>query len=106
MRYLEAGTTPAISRIGLGCWQFGSREWGYGQAYAGSEAKAIVRRAIDLGVTLFDTAEVYGFGRSERILGEALGDDLETVFLATKILPVWPIAPVVQQRGVASANRI
>jgi aryl-alcohol dehydrogenase-like predicted oxidoreductase len=106
MRYLSIETTKKISKIGLGTWQFGSREWGYGQAYAGSEAKAIVRRALDLGVTLFDTAEVYGFGRSERILGEALGDDIESVFLATKILPVWPIAPVVQQRGVASASRI
>src|SRR5215831_14382363 len=106
MRYLDTGTTPAISRIGLGCWQFGSREWGYGQAYAGSEAKAIVRRALDLGVTLFDTAELYGFGRSERILGEALGDDLESVFLATKITPVMPVAPVVEQRGVSSASRI
>jgi aryl-alcohol dehydrogenase-like predicted oxidoreductase len=58
MRYLEAGTATAISRIGLGTWQFGSREWGYGQAYAGQEAQAIVRRAVELGVTLFDTAEV------------------------------------------------
>src|SRR5215475_918256 len=106
MRYLDLDTAKKVSKIGLGTWQFGSREWGYGQAYAGSEAKAIVRRALDLGVSLFDTAEVYGFGRSERILGEALGDDLESVFLATKILPVWPIAPVVEQRGVASANRL
>lgn len=106
MRYASIQTTKKISKIGLGTWQFGSREWGYGQEYAGSQARAIVRRALDLGVTLFDTAEVYGFGRSERILGEALGDDIGSIFLATKILPVWPIAPVVQQRGVASANRI
>jgi len=106
MRYLSIQTSKKISKIGLGTWQFGSREWGYGQAYAGSEARAIVRRAIDLGVTLFDTAEVYGFGRSERILGQALGEDLESIFLATKILPVWPISPVVQQRAVASANRL
>jgi aryl-alcohol dehydrogenase-like predicted oxidoreductase len=110
MRYLEAGTTPAISRIGLGCWQFGSREWGYGQAYAGSEAQAIVRRAVELGVTLFDTAELYGFGRSERILGEALSESLagsrESAFLATKLFPLFPVAPVVEQRAVASANRL
>ena len=106
MRYLDVNTTKKISKIGLGTWQFGSREWGYGEGYAGSEAKAIVRRALELGVTLFDTAEIYGFGRSERILGEALGDDLESIFLATKILPVMPIAPVVEQRGVASASRI
>src|SRR5712692_926540 len=106
MRYLDMDTAKKVSKIGLGTWQFGSREWGYGDAYARSVAKAIVRRALELGVTLFDTAEIYGFGRSERILGEALGDDLESVFLATKILPVLPIAPVVEQRGVASASRI
>ncbi|HVB46418.1 MAG TPA: aldo/keto reductase [Streptosporangiaceae bacterium] len=106
MRYLNIDTAKKISKIGLGTWQFGSREWGYGEGYAGSEASAIVRRALDLGVTLFDTAEIYGFGRSERILGRALAGDLDSVFLATKILPVWPVAPVVQQRAVASANRL
>ena len=106
MRYLSAGTAVRISRIGLGTWQFGSREWGYGQSYAGQEAHAIVRRAVELGVTLFDTAEIYGFGRSERILGEAIGEDRESVFLATKIFPLLPVAPVVEQRAVASANRL
>ena len=109
MRYLSTDTTPAttrISRIGLGTWQFGSREWGYGQSYAGQEAHVIVRRAVELGVTLFDTAEIYGFGRSERILGEAIGEDRESVFLATKIFPLLPVAPVVEQRAVASANRL
>jgi aryl-alcohol dehydrogenase-like predicted oxidoreductase len=106
MRYLDLDTAKKVSKIGLGTWQFGSREWGYGDAYARSEAKAIVHRAIELGVTLFDTAEIYGFGRSERILGEALGDHLESVFLATKILPVLPVAPVVEQRAVASAARL
>jgi len=106
MRYLDLGTAKKISKIGLGTWQFGSREWGYGEGYAAQEAHAIVSRAIELGVTLFDTAEIYGFGRSERILGRALGDRLESVFLATKILPVLPAAPVVERRAVASANRL
>ncbi len=65
-----------------------------------------MRRALELGVTLFDTAEIYGFGRSERILGQALGEDRESAFLATKIFPALPVAPVVEQRGVASANRL
>ncbi|MGB6584193.1 MAG: aldo/keto reductase [Streptosporangiaceae bacterium] len=108
MRYLSTATATAtkISRIGLGTWQFGSREWGYGQSYAGQEAHAIVRRAVELGVTLFDTAEIYGFGRSERILGQAIGEDRESIFLATKIFPLLPVAPVVEQRAVASANRL
>ncbi|WP_131747176.1 aldo/keto reductase [Frankia sp. Cppng1_Ct_nod] len=109
MRYVDGVTTKKkISVIGLGAWQFGSREWGYGAAYAASEAPAIVRRAVELGVTFFDTAEVYGFGRSERILGGALNEAnaFGTSFVATKIFPVLPVAPVVEQRGVASANRL
>jgi aryl-alcohol dehydrogenase-like predicted oxidoreductase len=107
MRYLEIGTAPRISKIGLGTWQFGAREWGYGEDYARQQARDIVRRALDLGVTLFDTAEMYGFGRSERILGEALGERPESpVFLATKLFPVLPLAPVVEQRAVASASRL
>jgi aryl-alcohol dehydrogenase-like predicted oxidoreductase len=106
MRYLATDTATKISKIGLGTWQFGAREWGYGDSYAATEAEAIVRRALDLGVTLFDTAEIYGFGRSERILGRALGDRRESAFLATKILPLVPVPPVVEQRAVASANRL
>src|SRR6201996_1949282 len=106
MRYLEIDTATRISKIGLGTWQFGAREWGYGEDYNGQAAGHIVRRAIDLGVTLFDTAELYGFGRSERILGEALGERRDDVFLATKLFPVMPLAPVVEQRAVASAGRL
>jgi aryl-alcohol dehydrogenase-like predicted oxidoreductase len=99
-------SAPKISAIGLGTWQFGSKEWGYGTPYAEREARAIVRRAIELGVTLFDTAEIYGLGRSERILGQAISERREDVFLATKLLPVMPVPAVVQQRAVASANRL
>ena len=106
MRYLADSTARHISKIGLGTWQFGSRDWGYGEPYASQVADSIVRRALELGVTLFDTAEIYGFGRSERILGRALGDRRESAFLATKILPVLPVPPVVEQRAVASADRL
>jgi aryl-alcohol dehydrogenase-like predicted oxidoreductase len=109
MRYVELDLPKKISVIGLGTWQFGAREWGYGSGYDTGEAAAIVKRALDLGVTLFDTAEMYGFGRSERILGEALragGADPERLFLASKIFPVLPVSAVVQQRAVASAARL
>ena len=66
----------------------------------------IVRRARALGVTLFDTAEVYGLGKSERILGEALGDERADVAVASKILPVAPFPAVVKQRARASAQRL
>ena len=57
-----------VSAIGLGTWQFGSRQWGYGAGYAAHDAPALVRRALELGVTLIDTAEVYAFGESGRIV--------------------------------------
>jgi aryl-alcohol dehydrogenase-like predicted oxidoreductase len=108
MRFVDAPTPKPYSVIGLGTWQFGSREWGYGTEYADAEAARIVARARQLGITVFDTAEVYGFGRSERILGSALkaSGGIEDVVIATKIFPVLPTSAVVMQRGVASAHRL
>jgi aryl-alcohol dehydrogenase-like predicted oxidoreductase len=106
MRYLDIDSPKKISKIGLGTWQFGSAEWGYSQQYADQVANAIVRRALELGVTLFDTAEIYGFGRSERILGKALGDVAGSVFLTTKMFPVMPGSLIVQQRAGASMRRL
>src|ERR1700710_455257 len=106
MKFVEVEGLGQVSRIGLGTWQFGSREWGYGEGYASGAARDIVRRARDLGVTLFDTAEIYGFGRSERILGQALGDDGADVVVASKILPGAPFPPVVRQRWAGSARRL
>jgi aryl-alcohol dehydrogenase-like predicted oxidoreductase len=95
-----------MSAIGLGCWQFGSMEWGYGKEYLEKDAIEIVHRALDLGVTLVDTAEIYGFGKSERAVGRALEGRRDEAFIATKVFPVLPIAPVVEQRGRASARRL
>jgi aryl-alcohol dehydrogenase-like predicted oxidoreductase len=106
MKYLDVDGVGTVSRIGLGTWQFGSREWGYGDSYASGAAQDIVRRARALGVTLFDTAEVYGLGRSERILGDALGDERAEVAVASKIFPVAPFPAVVKQRERASARRL
>ena len=108
MRYLDLTTRKPYSVIGLGTWQFGSREWGYGREYADGAAGRIVARARELGITVFDTAEVYGLGRSERILGSALraSGGTDDVVVATKILPWLPTAPIVEQRGVASAQRL
>jgi aryl-alcohol dehydrogenase-like predicted oxidoreductase len=104
VRYVQAGGVR-VSAIGLGTWQFGSSEWGYGAAYNRNEAGAIVRRALELGVNLIDTAEVYGLGRSERIVGEAIRGRREEVFLATKI---WPIGLpfMVGWRARRSARRL
>ncbi|MQA34798.1 aldo/keto reductase [Modestobacter roseus] len=106
MRSLEVDGLGQVSRIGLGTWQFGSREWGYGGDYAGGTAGRIVQRALELGVTFFDTAEVYGFGKSERILAEALGDRRSDVVVASKLFPVAPFPPVVRNRASGSASRL
>lgn len=106
MKYLDVDGVGKVSRIGLGTWQFGSREWGYGDNYASGPARDIVQRALGLGVTLFDTAEVYGLGKSERILGEALGDQRAEVAVASKVFPVAPFPAVIKQRERASAQRL
>src|SRR5882757_5243880 len=106
MKYVDVDGVGKVSRIGLGTWQFGSAEWGYGDTYASGGARDIVQRALELGVTLFDTAEVYAFGKSERILGDALGDKRADVVVASKIFPILPIPAVVKQRARASARRL
>jgi aryl-alcohol dehydrogenase-like predicted oxidoreductase len=95
-----------VSTIGLGTWQFGSKDWGYGAEYAETEAGRILHRALDLGVNVVDTAEVYGRNESERIVGRAIAARRSDVFLATKVLPVFPIANVVESHGRASAERL
>lgn len=105
MKYVEAGGAR-LSAVGLGTWQFGSGEWGYGKQYATSVAPEIVARSLDLGVNLIDTAEIYGFGRSEEIVGRSIGERREEVFLATKLFPLLPVDPVVASRARASMRRL
>lgn len=106
MRYVEAAGAR-MSAIGLGTWQFGSREWGYGSEYADREAGAIVRRAIALGINVVDTAEIYAFGRSERIVADAVEDvDRGDLFLATKVFPPFAFDPVMARRARASLERL
>jgi aryl-alcohol dehydrogenase-like predicted oxidoreductase len=105
MKYVEVRGAK-VSAIGLGTWQFGSREWGYGRDYADTEAIAITRRALDLGINLIDTAEIYAFGTSEKVVGRAIEGRRDEAFLATKVFPVMPLGPIVEQRGRASAKRL
>lgn len=79
-----------VSALGMGCWAIGGPFWagdlacGYGEVDDAESIRAI-HRALDLGVTLFDTAGVYGCGHSERILGQALGNRRANVLIATKV---------------------
>jgi aryl-alcohol dehydrogenase-like predicted oxidoreductase len=82
MRQISLGRSDlVVSRVAFGTWQLGG-EWG---ATDESAAIAAIRRAADRGVTLFDTAQAYGFGASERLLARALeGRARDQVVIATK----------------------
>jgi len=80
-----------VSEVGMGCWQLGGTSWG---DVSEADALATLETAVESGVTFFDTADVYGSGRSEQILGKFLKSGAENVFVATKIgrfpEPGWP----------------
>jgi aryl-alcohol dehydrogenase-like predicted oxidoreductase len=105
MKYVDAAGAN-VSVIGLGCWQFGSKDWGYGTGYAQETAIEIVHSALDMGVNLIDTAEVYARGVSEVTVGRALEGRRDEAFVATKLLPTWPTAERVGERGRLSALRL
>ena len=81
MEYRAFGRTGMdVSAIGFGCWEIGG---GYGH-FDESDVFKAVQRALDLGINLFDTAEGYGFGQSEEILGKALGTRRDEAIVVTK----------------------
>ena len=81
MEYRPFGNTGLnVSTVGFGCWEMGG---GYGSLDE-AEAIAAVHTALDLGINLFDTAEGYGFGRSEELLAKALGNRRRDVIVVTK----------------------
>jgi aryl-alcohol dehydrogenase-like predicted oxidoreductase len=81
-RTLEQGLQ--VSAIGLGCMTMNRGNIVYGGASDPDEAIATIHRAIDLGVTLFDTAEIYGPHSNEELVGEAIRDRRDEVVIATK----------------------
>ncbi|MGD0726832.1 MAG: aldo/keto reductase [Spirochaetia bacterium] len=83
-----------VSALGMGCWAIGGPFWngdaplGWGQV-DDKESIRTVHRALDLGVTFFDTADVYGAGHSERVLARALDGRRRNVVIATKFNSVF-----------------
>lgn len=77
-------------QLGLGAWQWGDRVvWGYGQTHTEQDVRASFDISLHLGVRLIDTAEVYGSGTSERLLGKFIKETDQPVLVATKFFP-WP----------------
>src|SRR6266516_2087997 len=86
MKYRTLGKTDLkVSEVGFGAWAIGGNN--YGNSYGPTDDKvslATVERAFELGCNFFDTADVYGHGHSEEILGHALKRHRNDVILATK----------------------
>lgn len=98
MDYVKLGNTGMdISPICLGCMSFGSAEGWVHNPWALNEedSRAILKRALDLGVNFFDTANAYAYGNSEEILGRALKDyaNRDEVVVATKVFVPMNKAP-------------
>tara|TARA_R110001592_G_scaffold181235_1_gene423949 strand:- start:1167 stop:2204 length:1038 start_codon:yes stop_codon:yes gene_type:complete len=93
-----------VSVLSFGAWQLGDPAyWG---PHAQGQAGETVRVALDHGINFFDTAETYGDGESERVLGKALGADRKRVHVATKVLPQNCTADRLRASCEASLKRL
>ncbi|MCE4627562.1 MAG: aldo/keto reductase [Desulfurococcales archaeon] len=93
-----------VSRVGLGFWQAGGRLW---RSSGSGWVIRVVEEALSRGVNFFDTAEIYGWGRSESLLGEALErvDREGRAVVASKVPPYRTVAYSVARRGVEGVRR-
>lgn len=101
MKYTNLGKAGLkVSRICLGCMSYGlkeEREWGLDE----EQSRPFIKRALELGINFFDTANMYGTGRSEEVLGGALRDfgKRDEVVIATKVY--FPMRPDANGRGLS-----
>jgi aryl-alcohol dehydrogenase-like predicted oxidoreductase len=86
---IPLGTTDIrIPPLGVGTWQWGDRLlWGFGRNYGEDDVRAAFNGSLEAGIDFFDTAEMYGFGRSEELLGKQVRAASKPVITATKFLP-------------------
>src|SRR5512138_426315 len=94
MRYRRLGRTNYnVSEIGYGAWGIGGTQW-----LGGSDPESVkaLRKAIEAGVNLIDTALAYGDGHSERLVGDVVRQAERKIYVATKVPPknlLWPARP-------------
>ncbi len=102
---------PTVPALGIGTWAWGDKLfWGYGDKYGEAELEKAFQSAIAQGITLFDTAEIYGFGESERLIGRFLKQHHpdQPIQIATKYFPLpWRFSPsAVSEALTASLTRL
>jgi aryl-alcohol dehydrogenase-like predicted oxidoreductase len=85
----QLGTTGIfVPALGVGVWSWGdTRFWNYGQTHTREDIKQAYTSCVDAGLNFFDTAEIYGGGESERILGSCLREDGRPIIIASKFAP-------------------
>jgi aryl-alcohol dehydrogenase-like predicted oxidoreductase len=86
---------PQVTPLGVGTWSWGdSLFWDYGKGYDQTQVQEAFQASVEAQITLFDTAEVYGLGESERLLGEFTRKSGTAVAIATKYFPLpWRVFP-------------
>ncbi len=100
MEYRNLGKSGLkVSVISLGAMTFTEKGWRSSGSMEFKEIKKVVDYAIDKGVNLFDTADIYAFGESEELLGKALGDKKNDVIIATKVRGIMSEDP--NDRGLS-----
>jgi aryl-alcohol dehydrogenase-like predicted oxidoreductase len=100
---------PIVPSLGIGTWAWGDTLfWGYGDQYGATDVEAAFHAAVERGVTFFDTAEVYGLGESERLLGRFAKSAGVPIQIATKYGPLpWRFnGAAVQEALDASLKRL
>ncbi|NJM65695.1 MAG: aldo/keto reductase [Acaryochloris sp. RU_4_1] len=100
---------PEVSALGLGTWSWGDRwYWGYGDQYGESEVEAAFQTAVDAGITFFDTAEIYGGGEAERLLGKFRQQIQTPIQICAKYVPFpWRVQSQAINAAVqGSLNRL
>lgn len=96
-----------LSVVGIGCWAFGGDEGDYWGAQDQTDVNALVRRAVELGINYFDTAEIYNNGRSETSLGLALqGLPRDQVIIGSKVTPAHCYHDTLIESCEASLRRL
>src|SRR5438552_301245 len=101
MEYINLGRTGLqVSRICLGCMTFGSKKWREWVVEEG-ESRPIIKKALEMGINFFDTANMFSLGVSEEILGGALRDytKRDEVVIATKVF--FPMKELPNQGGLS-----
>lgn len=80
---------PAVTALGIGTWAWGDKLfWSYGNDYGADQVREAFNATLEAGISFFDTAEVYGFGESERLIGQFTKQTDRAVQIATKFFPL------------------